>query len=102
MCTVVRVCPVDLKQMLRLKLVDCFSIWKALIVGRFFADMKDQLMSLRGHHRDNPVRFSLVGGQLGNSSLGNHKINSPCHGYLNSYTLSQRVILGVAVKGLLL
>ena len=28
--------------------------------------------------------------------------NSPCHGYLNSYTLSQRVILGVAVKGLLL
>ena len=28
--------------------------------------------------------------------------NSPCHSYLNSYTLSQRVILGVAVKDLLL
>ena len=28
--------------------------------------------------------------------------NSPSHGYLNPYTLSHRVILGVAVKGLLL
>ena len=31
-----------------------------------------------------------------------YKPNSPCHGYLNSYTFSQRVILGVAVKGLIL